>query len=727
MVFAACGSEDATDAGTTTSCSQSVEDNCSLEAANHGNSDGTCETGYVGSCSYTCNEGKWEPTTNATGMCVAGEGCMIEEPTNANCRLPQSHHDESVSGACAAGYVGSCSYTCSDGKWEPTTDATDMCVIGQVCPSETNTYCDLTQANHDDSVTGTCVSGYLGSCRFTCNDGKWEATEDVCLSDTDGDSIADLNDLCMNSQNAGFFTSNSSNDIDGDGCEDAEEDVDDDGDGLIEIRTEIMLKDIRHNLIGTGYKAGATATNNLKGCGGDNDPDGDSNTNDSITECSGYELVPDGGGDTLMLTESWTPIVGDFVATFDGNGNTIARLTIAGTVTGDNTEILGFFTYIGSGGIVRNLTIQEVNITGTATASDSRTGSLAGVSNGQIDEVKIINTDQASTGISVASDQVGGLVGRSNSSIMNSYSTISVTGSANVGGLIGMNDSTITNSYSTGVVTGSGKHVGGLVGWNTDSITNSYSTGSVTNLESLFGGFTGGLVGFSRGSIINSYSTGDLNSTTNVGGLVGQSSGIITNSYSTGTVTGSGNLIGGLAGRSNASITNSYSTGTVINTNMILFGGGFTGGLVGWNTDSITNSYATGSVNSSSSAVGGLVGLNNGIITNSYVTGSTVTGNSSVGGLVGSNTKTITNSFVHDSFTGDRLVGSIETPIGVTEKALIGLTSISGWSNNDWAFEADKFPTLKSNTGIYPILCGQNGDHNEDGVIDWVDPPESCP
>ena len=52
----------------------------------------------------------------------------------------------------------------------------------------------------------------------------------------------------------------------------------------------------------------------------------------------------------------------------------------------------------------------------------------------------------------------------------------------------------------------------------------------------------------------------------------------------------------------------------------------------------------------------------------------------------------------------------------------------NGWSTDDWVFEANKFPTLKSNAGTNLILCGQNGDYDNDNVIDWVAPPENqCP
>ena len=285
----------------------------------------------------------------------------------------------------------------------------DTSSTAQGCTTQVRNFCELAEADYGSNRVGTCEDTYAGECAYTCNDdGEWEKLVNSCLADADGDKVPD------------------------------DTDVDSDGDGLIEIQSEEMLGNIRYNLLGTGYKTSEQDPGDTNGCGGGVDDNGN-----PITVCKGYELVPDGGGDTITLTENWIPIVGDFTATFDGNGNTIKNLTIVGTVTGANDETLGFFTYIGSGGIVQNLTIEEVSITATATGlssdSESRTGSLVGElkAGGQIDGVKIINTDPNTTGISVSADRAGGLVGFNSGTITNSYATGSVSGHGGVGGLVG--------------------------------------------------------------------------------------------------------------------------------------------------------------------------------------------------------------------------------------------------------------------------------------------------
>ena len=86
------------------------------------------------------------------------------------------------------------------------------------------------------------------------------------------------------------------------------------------------------------------------------------------------------------------------------------------------------FGYTGSTGVVENVGLIDVNITG-----DSR---------------------------------VGGLIGTNNRNVENTYSTVEVTGENNVGGLIGWNHGagSVKNSYAIGNVTGEGEYIGGLIG-----------------------------------------------------------------------------------------------------------------------------------------------------------------------------------------------------------------------------------------------------------------------
>ncbi|MCK5773905.1 MAG: hypothetical protein KAH57_08970 [Thermoplasmata archaeon] len=143
---------------------------------------------------------------------------------------------------------------------------------------------------------------------------------------------------------------------------------------------------------------------------------------------------------------------------------------------------------------------------------------------------------------------VGGLVGGSQCTIKNCYTTGSVSGNQMVGGLVGVNGGPVENCYATGNVTG-GYSVGGLVGQNSGPVENCYATGDVS------GGYdVGGLVGYNSQywSISNCYATGNVSGTgSSIGGLVGNiEDSEISNCYAAGNVSGTGSSIGGLVGHS---------------------------------------------------------------------------------------------------------------------------------------------------------------------------------
>ena len=248
-----------------------------------------------------------------------------------------------------------------------------------------------------------------------------------------------------------------------------------------------------------------------------------------------------GSGDYALATSitapsSFTPIgeSSAFTGIFNGLGNTINGLTIGSSSSAYSGTYTGLFGQVGSTGTVENVGVTNESIYGR-----SHTGGLVGYSNGTI-------SDSYSTGtVSGTGNNVGGLVGNNNSgTVQYSYSTGTVTGANSVGGLVGYNSGTVSDSYSTGTVSGTNS-VGGLVGWNSyGGISDSYSTGTVSGT----GGDVGGLVGGNFGTISDSYSTGTVTGANSVGGLVGYDSlGTVEYSYSTGQVTGT-SYTGGLVG-----------------------------------------------------------------------------------------------------------------------------------------------------------------------------------
>ena len=487
-------------------------------------------------------------------------------------------------------------------------------------------------------------------------------------------------------------------DTDGDGVSDTL-DVDDDNDGLIEIRSLDMLDHMRHNLAGTSYRTREMGANNTNGaptsstanCTTGTDVDNDPTT--SLTYLCGYELAQSldfsaaasyatgsvdyclrpldtTGATRCALLEGprpnsthvvdassgqnpgWAPIL-SFAAIFDGNDRTIRNLYIRATFRA--TGSIGLFGSITSArGRLRNIGLVDLSVRG---------GSV-----------------------------VGGLVGNAgaDTTITSSYATGSVSGTGNnVGGLVGQNSGNISSSYAAGSVMGDGSYVGGLVGaaFVTTNITSSYATGSVSGADNNVGGLVGGVVAGTT-TITSSYATGPVSGTgDNVGGLVGNADAntTITSSYTTGSVMGDGNnvggLVGGVAAGTTAIITSSYATGSVSGTGSV---GGLVGGVAGASRGNISSSYATGSVSGDGNWVGGLVGVSRGNISSSYATGSVSGDGNRVGGLIGlSNRGNISSSYATGSVEGTNnvggLIGSINVNSNISSSYATG--SVSGTNN----------------------------------------------
>ncbi|MEN6413105.1 MAG: YDG domain-containing protein [Veillonellales bacterium] len=378
--------------------------------------------------------------------------------------------------------------------------------------------------------------------------------------------------------------------------------------------------------------------------------------------------------DASATNQAMSPIgtsTSAFTGIFDGLGHTVSKLTISGGTSSN----IGLFGYTGSTAVIRNISLTNVNITG----SGSSVGALVGYNNGTIENCN-------SAGTVSGTKNVGGLVGDNYGTITASTSAVSVTVSTNgksMGGLAGANEdskASISDSSSSGTVirtSQSSKYVytGGLVGYNSAKIANSFSSSTVESSTN----YTGGLVGYNTGGqITGSWSTGNIIGTNYVGGLVGNNdSGTISVCYSTGTVKGV-SWVGGLVGYNKSTISGSWhKTGSVTSSNSYI--GGlvgwnaaliedsyndsavtmtgtsdqiYVGGLIGYNTGTVTGadkdkSYSSGSVTSNGGTVGGLIGYNNslGAVSGYHSTGSVSGGAAYVGGLIGYNTSTISGCY----------------------------------------------------------------------------------
>ena len=192
--------------------------------------------------------------------------------------------------------------------------------------------------------------------------------------------------------------------------------------------------------------------------------------------------------DIDLTGQDWTPIQG-YAGTFDGDGKTITGLTINQS-TGSN---VGLFASIIGGGTVKNLTLDNVNIT-----AGSNVGAIAGENWGTIENCSVSGNVK---GNGLDSDSyVGGITGKNQGTITACHSSATVKG-INVGGVVGYNaEGGVSACYSTGNVTAiknsiaSYSYAGGVVGQN-DYLANliaCYATSDVIGN----GNYAGGVVGY---------------------------------------------------------------------------------------------------------------------------------------------------------------------------------------------------------------------------------------
>ena len=199
--------------------------------------------------------------------------------------------------------------------------------------------------------------------------------------------------------------------------------------------------------------------------------------------------------DIDLTGKDWAPIGTSFsnkyTGTFDGGGHTIKGLTVT-----TNDQFVGLFGSIGYAGTVKNVMMEDVQI--TSNRSSGFAGGVAGYSDGTIENCSVSGSVSGTV-------YVGGVVGAQwNGSITGCSSSATVKGMVHVGGVVGQtNDgATMTACYATGNVIieiAPKKNIsgGGLVGFNGGKgVRACYATGNVTSTGSSTGNVhIGGFLG----------------------------------------------------------------------------------------------------------------------------------------------------------------------------------------------------------------------------------------
>ena len=203
----------------------------------------------------------------------------------------------------------------------------------------------------------------------------------------------------------------------------------------------------------------------------------------------------------ITLTGEWTPIGIDdkhqYTGTFDGGNYTITGLTVTGS-----DQYAGLFGRIGSGGTVKNVVLENVQI--TSDYQYAYVGGVAGYSRGNIENCSVSGSVSGNRNSDGTDNCVGGVVGQQfDGSITGCSSSTIVEGMGGVGGVAGKTaNATLTACYATEDVTvertpTNNTYAGGVVGSNFSStLIACYATGSVTGTGTGTGSiYVGGVTG----------------------------------------------------------------------------------------------------------------------------------------------------------------------------------------------------------------------------------------
>ncbi len=438
---------------------------------------------------------------------------------------------------------------CRDSDEDDDDDNDGLDDVDEPAGCELNSDCDNDGLDDGDEVAGCVqepdcdrdglgdndpIEQMINSNNVTCS----------LLADCDSDGLEDGDEI------AGCVLEA---DCDSDGTMDGE-DIDADGDGLIEIANAAELNAVRYALNGRGRKLSADGSLDSTGCGGAG----------GSTSCAGYELVANISLASYANADNgkgWQPLGHDtgsaagcqgtaFSGTFEGNGWTISNLSISRS----GQDCVGLFGNVAANSEVRNLTLNAETVIG-----HHNTGGLVGVG----ESVRFHSCSVVVVEVR-GGQRTGGLVGAGTRAEVYSSSVVAgeVSGNTFVGGLVGAGASAriVSSSVMAGEVSGRFQVVGGLVG--EGSSVQIYSSSVVVGEVSDSVGSVGGLVG--SGSLAQIYSSsvvvGEVNGNSGVGGLIsdGFSAQIYSSSVVVGNLSGTSN-VAALAGTLNSDSRVAYS------------------------------------------------------------------------------------------------------------------------------------------------------------------------
>ena len=395
--------------------------------------------------------------------------------------------------------------------------------------------------------------------------------------DDDNDGVGDGSDNCPLTANADQTNTDRNATDGGDACDPDDDndgfpdianattaaDVDDNDNGLIEIRTLDDLARLRDDLNGNGAddgRFGEITSVGSAGCPAGGCKGYELTRALNFSDAASYVMGSGGSGNRTVWTDrsgsGWTPIGScstrdvctAYAGVFDGGNHTIADLFVSASNTVHGVGLFGAFA-----GRLQNLHLRNATVRGGIHNVGLLVGYGAGA-NVRYENLSVTGGSVMTS--SIISDRVGGLIGNGADAKIRyaGVSGVNVSGREDVGGLVGDGQrSEIRYATVSGGSVAGDDESGGLVGRGLNAnIRYAYvSGGSVTTT----GEGVGGLVGEGQGAEISyAYVSGtDVSGSrfVSIGGLVGVVDfATISYSYAAAAVDRSGLAGGGLIGSS---------------------------------------------------------------------------------------------------------------------------------------------------------------------------------
>ena len=194
--------------------------------------------------------------------------------------------------------------------------------------------------------------------------------------------------------------------------------------------------------------------------------------------------------DIIASDAAWVPIGKDeahaYTGTFNGSGHTVSGIdcTVDSTAAPGSSAAAGLFGYLGRGGIVQNVGLENISVTAKGKSAEKNNstvdvlaGAIAGYSEGRIQQCYLSGSGKiAGEGVILSPDTVyvyaGGLVGHNEGTVQDCYSF----GTTPVSAKLAMDGSILDSMGGTAAHNGRDEAcAGGLAGKNSGMLNNCYT------------------------------------------------------------------------------------------------------------------------------------------------------------------------------------------------------------------------------------------------------------